>query len=344
MKSKILWIIPFILIQFCVTVSAEEKIGTNKVETRLYDLEHKVKIIDNNQLNYKIEKDLLKETYSNNYKSINTFITFILGLFAILGYLGIRDIGTIKDKYEIELSNIKNLKSQFDLKSDEFNSDKKKIEDELRGLFSENQEQNKKIKFLELKDRMRVLYKENQLSTSLEFANAALEIDESDALCLNTKATILIRLNQFPEALNAFSKSLEHNPMHSTTQLNYAECLLFSGKIKEANNLINNNTEIFKEKGKEGLLGYFKILEFYYDSNLDKLKEIAKGYIQYDNLDEKIIKISGWDLGDAQYFAHFQKSGELKTTVQNIIWYLNGELAGRDLLTRLNIPLPTNTQ
>ena len=65
--------------------------------------EFRLKRQENNEQNYKLEKDLLKETYSNNYERINIVITIILGVIGILGYLGIRDISSIKKEYEKEL-------------------------------------------------------------------------------------------------------------------------------------------------------------------------------------------------------------------------------------------------
>jgi hypothetical protein len=61
-----------------------DRIETNLVETR------------RDQLNYRIEKDLLKETFSSNYQTINIVLTIVLALFTVVGYLGIRDIGAIK--------------------------------------------------------------------------------------------------------------------------------------------------------------------------------------------------------------------------------------------------------
>src|SRR5437764_14025284 len=47
------------------------------------------------QLNYQIERDLLKETYGSNLQTINLVLTIVLGAFAVIGYLGVRSIGTL---------------------------------------------------------------------------------------------------------------------------------------------------------------------------------------------------------------------------------------------------------
>ena len=86
--------IPFILFFVCLTNNVFA--DTLTINRKLEDLEFRLKRIEGNEQNYKLEKDLLKETYSNNYERINFFITIALGLIGILGFLGIRDISSIK--------------------------------------------------------------------------------------------------------------------------------------------------------------------------------------------------------------------------------------------------------
>lgn len=343
-KPIVQMIVFFLLINFYALDVFAEKTDRSKIEERLYELEHKVKIIDSNQLNYKIEKDLLKETYSNNYDRINIFITIILSIFAVLGYLGIRNISTTKEKYEKELSKIIELKNQFDLKSNEFENDKKKIDIDLNSIIQENQEQSKKIKFIELKEKMFSLYEQNKLPSALEFANAALVINPLDSTCLNIKGSVLTRLNQLTDALDVFSKCLENNPDNSTTILNYTEVLYFSGRIKEAKELVEKYNDIFKEKYEGELLEFFNLIELYHQGENEKLKEIAKGYVRYNTLEVTVKKLGDWELTDAQLFAYNLVDGDLKTTFQNIVWYWNKKINGRELLTKLDIPLPTQPE
>lgn len=155
-------------------------------------LENRLSEVRRDQLNYKIENDLIKDIYKINYERINIFITLILGIIAILGYLGIKDIGVIKREYTEELDNIKIIKDQFEIKTNEFDDKKMKIEDEIKSILKENQLQNEKIKFIELKEKMRSLFKDRMLTPALEFSNAALEINPTDQICLNMKGSILV--------------------------------------------------------------------------------------------------------------------------------------------------------
>ena len=93
MIKKIITSVFLLFISFVAEASVKDVtvITSSDVENRLYDLEHKVKIIDNNQLNYKIEKDLLKDTYSNNYETISIVIAIFAAIFGVMAYVGFRD-------------------------------------------------------------------------------------------------------------------------------------------------------------------------------------------------------------------------------------------------------------
>jgi tetratricopeptide (TPR) repeat protein len=309
-------------------------------QKRIDELERTVKQIDANQLNYRIEKDLLKETYSNNYEKINLVITLILGVMGVLGYLGLKDITTIKKEYELELSKLRTIQGQFETKSKEFDTEKKKFDEELKSIIKENEEQSRKIKFIELKDKVRTLLKDNQLTPALEFANAALLINDSDTELLNQKGSILCRLNQTKEALETFFKARAISPNDNSTILNTAEMLYFAKDIEGAKKLISEYKALFESKDNGRVLDLFNIIELYHSADKDKLLELAKSYVTFENLKYTGTKLSGWNLTEAIYFIHHQPDSELKTILQSILSFWNGQTTGENLLTTLNIELP----
>lgn len=327
-----------IIIFLCFTnlASADSLANSRKIE----DLEFRLKRQENNEQNYKLEKDLLKETYSNNYERINIVITIILGVIGILGYLGIRDISSIKKEYEKELSSLRDIQAQFKLKSDELDKNKKKFEDDLKLIISENEEQSRRIKFIELKEKIPSLLKDNNLTSAIEFSNAALELSKNDIDVLNLKGTALIRLNQIGDAVDTFQLALSTNPTDSKTILNSAECFLFAKDIEGAKKLMQQHRSAFEAKGNGILLEIFSLIEYYHAGNKEKLLEIAKKYVSIDNLSVATKKINVWNLKEAEYFAHYQPEGELKKIFQNIIWYLDGQIDGNTMLTRLDIEAP----
>ncbi|MCJ7593364.1 MAG: tetratricopeptide repeat protein, partial [Desulfobacterales bacterium] len=246
----------------------------------------------------------------------------------------------IKEKYESELAELRRVKDQFKQKSSEFDVERKKIDQELKTIIEENQKQSQKIQFIELKEKALSLLKANNITMSLEFANAALDIKESDPECLNIKGRILARLNQLPNALQVYRKSVEDNPENLPLKSNLVECLYFMNQIEEAESIISQNKDLFKSKLDGKLVEFFNIIKMYFESDLEGLKNIAKSYVQHDNLDELGKKMKGWDFTEASYFAYFLEENDLKTAIQNIIWYWDNQIKGRLLLTRLKLPLP----
>ena len=68
MKEKILCVL---LVMISLNLFCQkDSLSTKKIQNQLSNLEFKVNQTISNQLNYRIEKDLLKETYSNNYDRI----------------------------------------------------------------------------------------------------------------------------------------------------------------------------------------------------------------------------------------------------------------------------------
>lgn len=331
----------FMAFSFMMTRSLAD---STSIMQRIEDVERNVKQIDANQLNYRIEKDLLKETYSNNYEKISLIITLLFGFVGIFGYLGIRDITSIKKEYEKELNNLKQLQSQFNIKSQEFDSEKKKFDEELKSIIKENEEQSRKIKFIELKDKVRILLKDNHLTPALEFANAALLITNNDVDLLNQKGRILCRLNQINEAVDVFQNARKADPSDHSTILNTAECLYFAKDREGAANLIKEHKGLFESKDNGTLLELFNIMDLYVKSDKQALLNLAKSYVKFDNLKLTGKKISGWDLTEANFFIHHQSESELKTIVQNIIWYWDGQITGENLLTALKIEVPENPE
>lgn len=317
-----------------------DSLAIKNLEAKFEQLENEMKEVRRDELNYKIEKDLLKETYTNNYERISLIITILLAFIGIFGYLGIRDINSIKKEYEKELATLRNIQSQFNTKALEFDSEKKKFDDELKSIIKENEEQSRKIKFIELKEKSATLLKDNNLYSALEFTNAALDISPIDPTMLNQKGRILCRLNQAKDAVQIFEKALSVNPMDNTTILNTGECYYFANDLEKAKKLIAEHKSLFESKDNGNLIVLFDILETYY--NKDKAELIKKIKGQVDEKDLKFLKkrMGGWDLNEAIYFSIYQPDSDLKEMLKNFLWYKDGQITGETLYQIIGIELP----
>jgi len=333
MKFSVLTIILcFILsIAYCDTIP---------LKGRVDDLERNVKQIDANQLNYKIEKDLLKETYSNSYERINLGITVVLGLIGLAGFFGIRSITDVKKEYVQELAELKVIKEKFELKSKEIDVQKDKYETGLELLIKENQEQNRKIQFIELKDKAVTYFKDKVFASSLEFAEAALDIKSDDLTLLTLKARAYCNLNRYKDALEIYRNIVASVSNESTPLCNLVECLYFVNEIPEAKALLTANPTLFTEGDEIKAIAIFNMIELYYLGDSEALKATALNYITAENLNDVQVPMKGWTLEETKYFIAHQPSNPLKPILQNLIWYLDGQLKGSDLLNRIGLTLP----
>ncbi len=75
-----------VIIAVCLTAvfGLGEDPKPNQNDEQLRKIEDQLSEVRRDQLNYKIEKDLLKEAYSSNLQIVNAVIAIALGVFAVL--------------------------------------------------------------------------------------------------------------------------------------------------------------------------------------------------------------------------------------------------------------------
>lgn len=159
--------------------------------------------IRRDQLNYKIEKDLLKEAYSSSLQTVNVALTFILGLLAVLGYLGIRDIGSLKKEYSEHLDQLGKLKIQLEADLLKVTKEQTSVREELKAIFEANKDQGDRIKVLELQKEIATLIINRAFDRALQYLSVALEIAPKDVILLNQKAHCLIKKGRHDDAIDA---------------------------------------------------------------------------------------------------------------------------------------------
>ena len=127
MNKNIFLVFVILILSFpSIVISSPEKdikdtnVVLQKIELSLQKAETEISYIKTNQLNYQIEKNLLKEAYSSNLETLNIILAIILGALTIIGFIigfiGFKDIREIKENFKIELNNLQELHKQFESK------------------------------------------------------------------------------------------------------------------------------------------------------------------------------------------------------------------------------------
>lgn len=334
--KKILLLIFLILSMNLINAINNDTSAIKDLEAKVEMLDNQLKEVRRDELNYQIEKNLLKETYSNNYERINIVITIVLALIGLLGYLGIKDVTSIKKEYASELSRLRGLQTDLEAKVKEFGETKIKYDKEITEIINQNEEQNKKIKLIELKEKIRNLFKEKQYGTALEFCLAALDLAPEDLALLMLKARIYTRARNYNDSIKVYLRILEIDPKYQLAISDLAEAYLFNNQDADSDALVENHKQAFADKASGRVMELFKLLKLYNQKSTKELLAETKKGIDASDLDAKKKRMEGWDLTDAITFIYFENQTNDRFVLINYLSYLDGQLNGKELNERLD--------
>jgi tetratricopeptide (TPR) repeat protein len=302
--------------------SQTDSIKVVTLENKVSFLENRIDQISTNQLNYKIEKDLLKETYSNNYSRIQTIITIVLGLISILGFLGINSIVKTKKEYENELKEFAGLKTKFENDYKYLKDYQKSFDKQINEINSLNQEQDKKLKILDVKEKANTNINNGNYLQALEYITIGLELEPKDNDLRHLKGLAYFRMQQYEDAININKSILEDDPKNNASLYDLAELLLITERNEEFKELRNNNKIELNTNFDNPKSVYLEALHLYNLKKPEKISKMTEEFIA--DIDENSRKrFMGWNFTDVR--RTFKNSEEERTKKLN---YLINILAG----------------
>lgn len=220
----------------------------SKESQRISTIEHQVKTVSESvaeirrdQLNYKIEKDLLKETYSSNVTTINLIITLILGAFAVFGYLGVKGIGALKADFNQELEKLRSVSKEFEDKIATVNHQIEAANSKAEAMAKVNVEQDRRLRILELQEKCGTWSNKKNYSRALEYANVGLELDDKDAIFLTVKSDCQMKMGSFKESCETLETYNNIYPGNISAIATLIEMSAIIGKIDQAQSLLKAN-------------------------------------------------------------------------------------------------------
>lgn len=307
----------------------------SSIVNKLEQLDTRVEQIKRDQLNYLIEKDLIKETYSNNYDRINIFLTFILGLFGLLSFLGFRDVNTIKKEYKEELEKLRTLQTTIESKSTSFELAKKKYDEEIEKIVNQNEEQNKKIKALELKEKIIQLYSNNNFNDAMEYCVIALELDPTNVALLLVKAAIYSKRNDYSGAMDTYEKVLSIGSKDFTAVANLTE-LYYAAKLSDKAKLIREKyAEVFTSRREVSEL--LDVFEAYNLKDVESFIDLVIEKIDKEDMQSKRQRIQ-WDFSEYEHFLSKESITQKRKIVEQYIQYLKGITSAEDAIKGIQQP------
>jgi tetratricopeptide (TPR) repeat protein len=303
----------------------------NDFTQEISNIKDSISEIRRDQLNYKIEKDLLRETFSSNFQTINIVLTIVLGVFSLIGVFGIRNINSIKKDYENELKDLKNLSFDFELKIDNYKNDLDEMKNKYVELNKTNEIQNQRIKLLELQEKISSLIKADSFTIAMDYISIGLDIDSKNVSLLNSKGLCLIKASDLYSALATFKICYDLEPNNLLTILNLLELYLLLNQIDEYDSLYKKHQlQIASKKiNGIGLNIYFDFFKAYQNHNYKEMKNIFSNYINDHSFDSKLIGTVPslkWDFTETNKLLSSKPNDNGKTTFSTLIKLLDNKI------------------
>ncbi|MDD5451844.1 MAG: hypothetical protein PHT49_08140 [Desulfovibrionales bacterium] len=317
-------------------IDAQAQSKENKaLQIKIQRIEDNVSEIRRDQLNYKIEKDLLKETFSSNYQTINIVLAIVLGIFSIIGFLGIRDIGALRKEFVSELERLNGLRKDFQIKATRIGEEQEKVKAEYIEIIKTNEEQNKRIKILELQEKISSLIKSNNYRRALEYSAVALDLSPDDPVLLEQKAICLWRTNDLAGAAAIYTKMFNIDPAETGNLTNLLEVLLISNRIAEYEPLVKKHAQQLEVRPDAAyLISYFEALKYYQLDELAKMKSAVKETLE--RCSPGTSKRLEWNFSDVNRYLANKPEDEKKALLLLLINVLQGKADRDDTLKKLS--------
>lgn len=295
-----------------------------------------MELIRRDQLNYSIEKNLLKEAYSSNIESIQIIISIVLGIFTVLGYLGFKNINQLKDSYAKELEELKEIKSDFEK---QLRILKEKHEEFESKVDSVNETQDRRLKLLELIEKVSEIIRAGQWKWALEHIAVGLEIDPQNLTLLTQQGLCQGKLGEFKKAIATWKKILESSNADKSTVasavVNSLEYLALENNREEFDLLISkyqNEVEQYQAGG--AATAYLKALIALVGNDLMSAITELEGFASKFRGIQK-NHIEGWSFDEVLNLALKWEDGYKKQLVLNTTNFFSGAIPSDNFISFL---------
>lgn len=303
-------------------------------EYRFRKLEDQLAEVRRDQLNYQIEKSLLKETFSSNTQTLTIILSIILGVFTILGFFGLRDLGSVKKDFLDELQKLRELSKQFESKANELSRTQRSVEENYKQLYEKSEDQNKRIKALELCEKVAAIMQAGDYQWALENLAVALSLDPSNVRLLSQKALCLWRLDNLSGALSAYQQALSSDPHDEFALTSCLELSLLLKDFSGYTELLEKNKSFVESRYEGGLMHYFQVLQFFQKGDVEKMRSSISNFLTSAK-DEKIKRLGSWDYSDLRKHLTKQPKTSERELLLLFIEVLNGSVSPSELQKKI---------
>lgn len=299
--------------------------------------------VRNDQVNYKIEKDLLKEVYSSSISTVNTVVSVVFALItlliALLGYLGLRNIRVIQAEYKKELENVKAVKNSFDYELNNFKSKQVEFDSEFERISKTNEDQNQRLKTLELIEKISNLVQGKHYDWAQRHISIALDSDPDNPYLLRYKAECHGKMGEFHALVESNKKLLDLESNDSSklaTAMNLLEGYAITNQRNDFNSLYSLYKDSIIKDENGGVNAYLKSLMSISLGNIaDAIKELKK-YSDQDVNAQPRKHLGEWSFDEVSIYLNNLTDEKSKNLMFTAIRFFKGELNTEEFINFLD--------
>lgn len=331
MRTSVVFFVAFSVFTFVPTGYGNPLTEPKATKDKIEKIQNDLIEIRRDQLNYKIEKDLLKETYSSNLQTINIVITIILGVFTVLGFFGIRSIGVLRKEYSDELKDLIKTREQLTSQMALITREQEEARKKYTEFASINEEQDKRLKVLEIQEKVGNLIKNRNFVRALEYISVGLSTSPNDILLLRMKLRALSGINQFSQAIEVGEKLLELEPEDASTVMNLCEAYLLVERLGDYDTLKTKYGEqIRKRADGAALFSFFEALRGVIAEDLAAVKNIIVEYLSNASPGQS-QRIPAWDFSEVRTYLKNKQQTQATALFMEFMMVLQGQKDPKDI-------------
>lgn len=297
-----------------------------QIKQEIQNLSHQFEMVKRDQLNYKIEKDLLKETYASNMQTVNVVIAIVLGVISVFGYLGIRSIKEIRTDYSSELEKLKEVKTKLQDEIDSLRSKQKEFDSLMMDVNKTNEEQNKRLRTMELIEKIANIINGRQWQWALQYISIALELDPKNPILLAQKSICCSKLGDFIQAIRYAEEVLEVEPENTGVAFNLLEYFALTGNALDFDRVYQAYKSKVDAEMNGALIAYLLCVLNVMTSQVSMAKDDLSKFASKQ--DQALTKnyLGNWDFHEALLRYNDLIDGEQKNLLGVVLGLFQGTL------------------
>ena len=305
---------------------------SGSVATEIRSIQREVEKLRLDQINYRLEKNILKEAYSSSIETINTVITIVLAVLAVLGFIGIKSIRDLKSQFSSEFAKLQNLRARYQAQLREIRSSQKLAEARMQELADVNSLQDNRLRILEIQEKAGALVISRDFRRALEYIAIGIDIDPDDSVLLHQKAACHWNLSEFREAIVVLKKLLNLEPDSPSVVENLAEMHLLVMDYESFDALLADYHGVLERyAGGPWLAVYLMAAREFTAGNVQGIRDIIETNIRCENPVKRHTE-DNWEFVQILTALRSQPDTAQKRLMLALISYLQGEQTEAELL------------